>query len=348
MEGPPEPQTSEPPTDLRPYQVSIVDELVALLEAPRSPPVMVVLPTGGGKTRIAVAVCRHVLQRKERALFVVNRNKLVLQFARACDALGLDGQYAFMKAGMPEDTEMALQIASIQTLYARRDSSDAEDALPAAAVVFLDEAHGAVSQTYAWLLRHYRRTGALVVGLTATPMRLRADEPLSRVFPRLIRGPSIPHLMHLGVLVPTRTFASFQPQTIEIEVSKAATKASHPSVRARCASVDDAIARPSVELSEDDNGVASVAAVVRLWQRTCGGDNPRPTLIFAVDIAHALQYVRAFTEAGVTAACMSGDTPVAEREALSDALAAGTLTVLSSVNGEPVPASNNTVAHITS
>ena len=321
---------------LRDYQATLRDTILSALESAPATPILLYLPTGGGKTRIAVAVCETVLRRDARALFVVNRSKLVPQVAATCDAFGLAGRYAFIKAGLPADSTAPMQIASIQTLYARRESPVSElDALPAASIVFVDEAHGAVAASYAWLLRHYKKAGALIVGLSATPKRLRADEPLSRVFPRLLQGPSVPELIRRGVLVPTRTY--FAKKDVEPTTSGAAG-------RARSASLPDAAAYGHFG---DADASASIAEVVQLWRRTCSSETAtplthRPTLVFATDVAHAIQFVRAFEAAGLTAACLSGDTPSAERETLCDSLATGSLAVLCSVNvlseGFDVPA----------
>lgn len=326
---------------LRDYQATLRDTILSALESAPETPILLYLPTGGGKTRIAVAVCETVLRRDARALFVVNRSKLVPQVAATCDAFGLAGRYAFIKAGLPADPTAPMQIASIQTLYARRESPvSALDELPAASIVFVDEAHGAVATSYAWLLRHYKKTKTLIVGLSATPMRLRADEPLSRVFPRLLQGPSVPELMRRGVLVPTRTY--FAKKDVESTTTGTGTTG-RAAGRARSASLPDAAARGH---SEEADASASIAEVVQLWRRTCSSEaaspKHRPTLVFATDVAHAIQFVRAFEAAGLTAACLSGDTPTVERETLCESLATGRLAVLCSVNvlseGFDVPA----------
>ncbi len=69
---------------LRPYQARIVKRLAKLAaraetDDTAASTVLVYLPTGGGKTRIAVEVCRRGIEAGKRCVFIVNRNKLADQ-----------------------------------------------------------------------------------------------------------------------------------------------------------------------------------------------------------------------------------------------------------------------------
>lgn len=122
---------------------------------------LVVLPTGGGKTVFAAEVVRR--NPELRVLFVAHTREIIEQ---AFDK--------FIRAGIPRtqigfilskdkrvNAEARVQVATIQTL-SRRDH-------PAADLVIVDEAHHAVAKTYAALLALYPE--ANVLGLTATPVR---------------------------------------------------------------------------------------------------------------------------------------------------------------------------------
>jgi len=76
--------------------------------------------------------------------------------------------------------------------------------LPFHHCVIVDEAHGAVAKTPMALTDLYRAAGAVVVGLTATPTRLREDESLASVFETVLQGPSVSELVERGILVPPR------------------------------------------------------------------------------------------------------------------------------------------------
>ena len=75
---------------------------------------------------------------------------------------------------------------------------------PGSAVI-IDEAHRAASSTNRAILTHYRNTGALILGLTATPSR-GDGQPLDE-FEQLVTGPSVRELVRMGNLVPCQVFA---------------------------------------------------------------------------------------------------------------------------------------------
>jgi superfamily II DNA or RNA helicase len=64
------------------------------------------------------------------------------------------------------------------------------------------------------------------------------------------------------------------------------------------------------------------------WGRRGATGTRRTTLVFAVDRAHIRALVAAFSEAGLTAAGLDGDTDRGERAALLRRFAAGELRVL--------------------
>jgi superfamily II DNA or RNA helicase len=99
------------------------------------------------------------------------------------------------------------------------DEEEEEEDYPIADFVVIDEAHGAVSNSFAPLVDFYLSSkGAskvewldekeksfnrtFILGMTATPTRLQGEEKLEKVFQRLIRGPSVSQLVRDGVLVP--------------------------------------------------------------------------------------------------------------------------------------------------
>ena len=120
-----------------------------------------------------------------------------------------------------EEGEAGLDYAEDDNNDNDRNREDDED-FPLADFVVIDEAHGAVSNSFAplvdfylsskgasrveWLednlgqSRKFNRT--FLLGMTATPTRLQGEERLEKVFERLIRGPSVSQLVRDGVLVP--------------------------------------------------------------------------------------------------------------------------------------------------
>jgi superfamily II DNA or RNA helicase len=64
-------------TELRPYQVEAVDSIDRALGERRK--VLLVAPTGSGKTEIASAVIKRWVERYKTALFLAHRREIILQ-----------------------------------------------------------------------------------------------------------------------------------------------------------------------------------------------------------------------------------------------------------------------------
>jgi DNA repair protein RadD len=331
------PSAPAPGVQLRDYQDELVTTLVHLLRRKRRDKwrhTMVYLPTGAGKTVVAgTVIARHleryggaegasgkenaheeeppVRPRREaaRCLFVVNRCTLVEQTARAMSLHGLSP--GFIKAGLDEEPDALVQIATIQTLLSARrrelglcasglggSSSSCSPPPPAGGafeLIVVDEAHCVLAPQYADLLRLH--PGACVIGLTATPFRLGEGERLSGVFGKLLRGPSVSSLVREGHLVPPVVLA---PSTAPFSTL-------------------------SSKVAQSD---AALDSAVRRWCERCAG---RRTIAFCYTVRQSEALVLRFRSAGVRAFHVDGTTREAERELRFRSLAEGDALVLSSV-----------------
>ncbi len=120
---------------------------------------VVVIPTGGGKTMVALAAAA-VLQTS--TLFIVHTRELLRQVcSQAEKVLGVKPG----ELGAGKWTPAPFSAALIQTL-ARRDLSEIKDRF---ALIIVDEAHHAPAQTYCEVLPKF--PGRYRVALTATPYR---------------------------------------------------------------------------------------------------------------------------------------------------------------------------------
>ena len=195
-----------------------------------------------------------------------------------------------------------VQVASIDTLRSRALNGTMQ--MPLADIVIIDEAHHARAKTYQRIVEAYPE--AIILGMTATPCR-GDGRGLGNIFQALIEAPQIPDLIGLGFLVGTQIYA---PVVEDIARGVRAEKG------------DYVVSALSMRMNTD----GLVGDIVSHWGRY--GQN-KPTVAFAVDVAHSVHIASEFVKAGVKAEHLDGSTPLNEREAILGRLRSGETQVLS-------------------
>jgi superfamily II DNA or RNA helicase len=151
--------------DLRPYQVDVIakyDRKIA--EGVRR--IIIVAPTGSGKTLKAAAIIKAAVAEHKNMLVLAHRREIIAQTSGKLHAHGI--AHGIIQAGFKPRPFEAVQVASIQTLYARAIRSDRME-LPPADLLVIDECHHCPAQTYQKIIDAY--PNAILLGLTATPCR---------------------------------------------------------------------------------------------------------------------------------------------------------------------------------
>jgi DNA repair protein RadD len=187
---------------LRTYQSDLVAEYERKVAADIRH-ILIVAPTGGGKTVIVSEIIKRATAAYKQILFIAHRDDLLTQ---ARDKLkSFDIAAGIIKAGREKDARpMApVQVAGIQTLHARAIRSDRME-LPKADLLVIDEAYHARAMTYQAIIDAY--PNAIVVGLTATPVR-GDGRGLGNLFETMIETPQIGELIQLDHLVKLKIFA---------------------------------------------------------------------------------------------------------------------------------------------
>lgn len=149
-------------TDLRPYQLEVVEQLGRIDERR----VIVVAPTGSGKTIIAAEIIRRAVASGQRVLVLAHRVEIIKQTSEKLFAHGI--QSGIIQAGFATRPDEPVQVASIQTLWMRAVKMRKME-LPQADLLIIDECHHAPAQTYQKIIDAY--PNAVLIGLTATPCR---------------------------------------------------------------------------------------------------------------------------------------------------------------------------------
>lgn len=260
---------------------------------------LLVAPTGAGKTVSAVDIVDRCVSRGRRALVVVNRRVLTEQTTHKLLEAGLH-DFGVVMSGDPRQRPGApVQVASIQTLLAR-------GARPPADLVIVDEAHLSATDGYRKLREAY--PNALWLGLTATPYRL-DGQSLGDSYDSYVQVSTLSELIAQGYLVQPRVFAPTTPQLLGL---------------ARKGRRGDFVEK---ELAETMDRSALTGDIVRHWHRLAAG---KRTAVFAVNVAHSNHIVERFNATGVPAAHIDGETPERQRVEILAKLVAGEILVVSS------------------
>jgi DNA repair protein RadD len=131
-------------TTLRPYQTEIVDRF-SVERAAGQRRIILVAPTGSGKTVISGEIIRRTVEAGGRALVLAHRREIVGQTSKKLTDIGIE--HGIIQAGEPTDEAARVQVASLQTLHARAIRCTKIE-LPLADLIVVDEVHHAPSQSW--------------------------------------------------------------------------------------------------------------------------------------------------------------------------------------------------------
>lgn len=284
----------DPKSTLRDYQIKAVDDIEQATGN-----VLFVLPTGAGKTVVAAKIIENQVAQGRRSLILTHRREILQQTSLKLSAI--DVGHGLIQAGLNCDLEYPVQVASIQTLWARCMRAN-KIPLPGANTIIIDEAHHVRARTWEIILRQY--PNAKRIGLTATPCR-GDGRGLGNYFDTLIEGPQIPELIREKHLVPTIYYAPTEPNLKGVEVRQG----------------DYAINQLAARMNRDD----LVGDIVSHWHRH---SERRRSIVFCVDVAHSLHVCSEFRKSGVNAEHLDGSTPLHDRNAILERLRSGATEVV--------------------
>lgn len=279
---------------LRDYQKRASDACVAAVRGEQS--LLTVAPTGSGKTRIVIDVCKRA---RGRTLVMVPWRFLVGQTERFFQEIGVP---CGVLHGDERPADGCPTWITTTATAARRD-------LPRFEAVIVDEAHGAVAPQCRSVLRGQK--DATVLGFTATAVRL-DRKPLGVVFKRLHEPVTVAELIERNLLVPSRTYGP--PEGVDL---------AHVPLDGRTGDYR------RKQAAEHMGQPKLLGDAVEHWRRYAG--KGAPTWAYACHLAHAAQVREAFERGGAEAELMDGSTAEGIRRDQLERMEASELDVLVNV-----------------
>lgn len=259
------------------------------------PHVLLVAPTGAGKTTIAGMVIDRTVKKGNRVLMLAHRRKLIQQIAERAGHLGIP--YGVQMADLPDapwvkkDITAPFQVASRDTLISRV-MKNGWNGIGDFQLMIVDEAHRLESSQYEALanrcgVKHW-------LGLTATPCQPSGAGLGKRNWDVIVEAATVRELIALKYLVPVKCFAP-------------------PEVGA---------------LRKKGEKVGIAGDPVDHWKRFGEG---RPTVVFNTKVEEAIAVRDRYRAAGITAEYLDASTPYDRREDVLGDVASGRIQVVTNV-----------------
>jgi DNA repair protein RadD len=284
--------------NLRPYQEAVIADFDRTV-ATGQKRVILVAPTGSGKTIIGAAIINKYVARRKGVLVLAHRREIISQTSKKLHAHGIP--HGIIQAGVQPRELEDVQVASIQTLWKRAVHTGRMD-LPPAELLVVDECHHAPAETYRKIIDAY--PDATLLGLTATPCR-GDGRGLGGIFDAIVECPQVADLIEQKYLVKTRVYAPAAPDLKGVRVQAGDYVESQ---------LADRMDQPKI-----------TGDVVTHWHKYGEG---RKTVVFAVNVQHSIHLRDEFIKSGVRAEHIDGSTPKAERDASLARLASGEIQLI--------------------
>ncbi len=165
----------------RKYQKDTFDDCVNAFHNKEIQSVLMVMPTGTGKTKVAVDICYELLKNTVKHIYwFAHRNEL-------CDQARAYFSDAERFSASEVTVDMVSSIAGLLNKFSQNS------------LIVFDEAHHCTAETYC--LNSIKQTGARIMGLTATPFRTDIGGMFARNFNIIVERFNLPTAINNGWLI---------------------------------------------------------------------------------------------------------------------------------------------------
>lgn len=278
---------------LRDYQLNYTQKTKELFSQ-NIQKILLVMPTGTGKTTVFSSLSKDWLSMGSRVLIAVHRIELVDQIVERLATF--DIQAGVMAGDEPFYPELPVQVGMIQSLFKYSDW------IPEYIVV--DECHHSVAKTYLGLWERYPHTK--ILGVTATPVRL-DGKGFSDLYEAMLNLYPLDYFFEKGYLVrPIHYFCGELPPSSLRDISSGG---------------DYSLSRQTRHLVQSK----ALTSVVETYQRYSPG---KKAVVFAASIQHSKMLTEEFQARGISAAHLDGDVEKGLRKKIIDGFRSGLYQVL--------------------
>lgn len=266
---------------LRDYQQETIDKVYQSIKSGHRS-IMIQQPPRTGKTVIMADIARRATAKGNRVLFMVHRQEIVQQVVKTFRADGVDMNLA--------------TIGMVQTITRHVDDLDPPQ------IIFVDEAHHALAETYQRVLKAFPKAYKLL--FTATPYRLNGAG-FTDIADDLITGKPVSWLIDHHFLAPVDYYAPSQ-----IDASKLRTK--------RTGDYSEASIREAMKPKIYGNAV-------KHYLKLAAG---KQAIAYTYNVDSAISLAQAFNSQGITARAVAGSTPKEERRKIIEDYRAGKVKIV--------------------
>ena len=330
---------------LHPYQETTSQKIVDLLAGgTKHSRGLVQLPTGAGKTRVAVeSVIRNIkTSPKEDHRLVI----WIAQSEELCEQAIDTWTYVWQAAGVPgerlavsrlwggnsairEETKLHLIVATIQTLASiQQNRRQMYDWMSDPDLVIIDEAHGATATSYtpvlSWFGRSFTEKSRSLLGLSATPYRGTNETETERLVARFGKN-----LIEPDEFSSENAHEYLQGLKVLARVNHQELKGIELKLKDMRSATDEDSQSAMLEARIDLQQVAdSTQRNEAILDHIKASETNGPTLVFAASVEHAEALAAVLSVEGIPAAAISGKTDLGHRRSIIEDFRKGKIRVL--------------------
>lgn len=267
--------------------------------------VLLVAPTGSGKTVVFANIAQTAAARGFRVLILAHRDALIKQASKKLAEYGVE--HGIIMAGFTPHLQARVQVASVQTLVRRL-----EKITQAFDLVVVDEAHLSAARSYRTIIDtlRARQPAMRLLGVTGSPCRL-DGKGLGReaggLYDTLVMAPPIRWMIDNAYLV--------QPVVYGAEKLVDLTGVKKIGGDYDAEALADLMDKPKI-----------TGDAIDAYRKNCPDV---PAVAWCANVAHAKHVADQFNAAGISAVALSGEDDAVARDRALAGLANGSIKVVS-------------------